>query len=731
MKGKNKGEGKKRRSVCFLLFVFLFFSASAQYSPKDIKYSVTDLYALRYYPFRVPADSIVRAVMDRTGAGAFVAAPAVYRKTAVDLVFHTAFLDNRRQHLSRTDNLFYRNFIKPYEPWLQYTRPLNESGRETALTIGLYEEQAKDGVLSVSKSEGIYDCIGIQNVGDVLDKTFGDIDLLRDQSESMRFPFRSPLVSGNSARYRYFLSSIQQEDGRAVYEIAFYPADPKDNHALTGYLYVTADGCYSLVRALFTLNIPYSINLIKNVLFVQTFTGAAEPFRPLRKETLFTWGDEMAGSLLINRTAHYLHPVELQEAEKLSGDVVALAAQTGAFQNLQTGVHFLLTDHLTVGGKNGWFEYGPVLQSLSYNEVEGVRLRVGGNTTLRLNRRLLLGGFVAYGTKDRRLKYRGDVIFSFSPKNKDIWEFPKRLFQVSYVQDFNNPGDDLLTSRRDHVLYSFSHARIFNLSFQRMAVVRYTHELPNQLSFKVEGKYLHDRPEGGLSILRALTGSEVNFALRYAPREIFLQNRESRMYLRKNIEWNLSHRIGLKNVFGSEYAYHITRFDAYRKFYFPQNVGQAEVRLAAGHVWSRIPFPLLFITKGNQSYIFQKDDYNLADYYEFITDRFVSGNVGIRFNWSPFRLFYDSRVKTSLGGRVLYGPLSDNNNPSLHFELYPFPPEVQRLGSRPYVEVNIGFSDILKVLRVEWVHRLTYREPKIVGERKKTGSLFITTSFDF
>jgi hypothetical protein len=731
MKRRKTMKEKERKNRFFILLLFLIFHsllAFAQYSPKDVKYSVIDFYALRYYPFTTKADSIIRRVIDKNEAGRVFSVPAVYKKTAVNLVSKTEYLDNQLRNFSRTNTFIYKYFIKPYESWMQYAKPLKENGRETALTVGFYEEYGS----SRSTGEGIYDCLGIQNVGSVLDKAMGDIDLLQDKNEVMLVSFKSPLIDKNRAAYRYYLSDIKQLDGRQVYEIVFYPKNAGNNQAFTGYLYVTADGNDSLVKALFTLNAPYHIRFIKDILFHQTFENKDNHTVPSKKETVFTWGDEIAGSLLVNQVRQYAHPIDSPTiVEKQISDVVKTASQTGAFQNLQTGVHLLLTDHLTIGGKNGWLEYGPVFQSVSYNGIEGLRLKASGNTTLRLNNRLLLGGSIAYGTKDKQFKYRGDVIYSFLPKKKDIWEFPKRLLQFSYAQDLNNPGDDLLTTNRDHFLYSFSHARTRILSFQKLAVVAYEHELPNQLSFKIGGKYLYDRLESRLNNLQALTSTEVNFALRYAPREIFMQNHKHRVYLRRNIELNIGHRIGFKGIFGSDYSYQITEFDAYRKFHLPQNAGTADVRFSAGKVWNRVPLPLLFIAKGNQSYIFRENDYNLMDYYEFITDNFVAGNVNLQLNWSPFRLFYESKIKTNFGGRIIYGPLSDNNNPAFHSGLYPFTPEVRMLGNKPYVEMNIGFSDILKILRVEWVQRLTYREPDASGKKKRLGSLFVTTSLEF
>ena len=210
----------------------------------------------------------------------------------------------------------------------------------------------------------------------------------------------------------------------------------------------------------------------------------------------------------------------------------------------------------------------------------------------------------------------------------------------------------------------------------------------------------------------AITSSEVCLALRYAPGEIFLQNRNNRLQLRRaRMEWNLRHRIGLKDVLGSDYQYHITDFSVYKRWRLPNNIGYGDTRLSAGKLWNRVPFPLLFIPAGNQSYAFSTDRYNTMQVYEFVTDRFVAGQADLQFNWSPIRLLFSrNRIQTTLGIKALYGPLSDNNQPELHRELFSFPSEIQALGQTTYMEMHIGLTRIFNLFRVEWVQGINYSE---------------------
>ena len=698
-----------------------------------------DLHALRYYPFTENADSIIMQVIEKRGNSKFNTTSDIYIKTSVNFILNKHYLDKHISYSTEAEDIIYKYIVVPYQPWLQYSVPLEKN--EIALTVGLHEETKNGNVLLSSKNEGIYGFIGKQNVAYLLDEMFGDVDLFQDKNDILFLNHKGPLTKKNMNHYNYYVSSKSLMDSQLVYEIVFFPKDYTKN-AFTGYLYVTADEKYHLKRAFFSINNTHKMNFIKDVLLTQTFEMKDGISFPEKKDYVFTFGDETKGAIVVNRKMNYSGNTEpLTASEKQVENVAAIASKTTHFSNLKNAVHFLLTDHYTLGGENGIFEWGPIFQALSYNEMEGVRFRLGGNTTLNLHKHWLLGGYLAYGTKDEKLKYRGDIIYSFLPKDKDIWEFPKRLFRFTYIHDLNIPGHDLLTTRRDRILYSISHSGTHNMSLQKLASINYEQEWENRFSFKIGGKYLFDQPVGSIlyvtqkndipSVVPAIKNSEISLSLRYSPREAFLQNREKRIYFRRgDIELDLEHKIGLKGLFGSEYHYHKTSLTAYKSVDLSNNIGKVDFQISGGKVWNRVPFPLLFIPSGNQSYIYEPDNYNLLHFYEFVTDNFVSGDVNFLFNWSPFDLLSESKIKTSIGTRMIYGPLSDNNNPELHPELFAFNQGIKPLGQEPYVEMNIGLVNILKLFRLEWVQRLTYLEDDL-GKKKNKGSIFVTTSFSF
>ena len=63
----------------------------------------------------------------------------------------------------------------------------------------------------------------------------------------------------------------------------------------------------------------------------------------------------------------------------------------------------------------------------------------------------------------------------------------------------------------------------------------------------------------------------------------------------------------------------------------------------------------------------------------------------------------------------MYGRLSERNrpNPNNTGTLYRFPyenDEYHYLAGKPYVEIGIGIENIFRVLRIDYVRRITYRD---------------------
>ena len=122
--------------------------------------------------------------------------------------------------------------------------------------------------------------------------------------------------------------------------------------------------------------------------------------------------------------------------------------------------------------------------------------------------------------------------------------------------------------------------------------------------------------------------------------------------------------------------------------------------------------PKLFVPNGNSSYMMSQSSFNTMRPMEFITDRYVSlfatyHMKGLILNHIP--LIRNLRLREVLGFNLLYGAMSDMNNPaSGHTGLYLLPTGANFLSTTPYMEYSIGIENILKLIRIDYVRRLTY-----------------------
>jgi hypothetical protein len=674
----------RRRWAALLLGVWTIAYAPAQTTPTEIVYTVANLLALRNYPFQNKADTVIQPLKARYAECQHTENWS--QKTTVQWIANQEFMDRQMQSLSKRYAWLYRPLLAPYETWLPHLTPLDADGKNSSLLLGWQQDEAADA---------LYDFLGKKNIHLLINEL---------TEESALF---HPAVD-----YRYFYDGKKQIDGQDLYQIAFYPEKP-NRQAVTGYLYITTGANPRLIRAIYTRSNPYAPEPIRKVIWTQTFDPSGKTLCPVEKEAVFVLGgDVRKSSLLVKHKTVYAPdraatpPVTPPDEQQQLASLIHTAEQTRAFRNLRRGLLLATSGKLPIGGPNGPLEWGPVIQSVSYNAVEGLRLRAGGNTTLQLHPHWMIGGYLAFGARDRQLKYRASLAYSLLPKERSIREFPKRLFSLSFGRDLNIPGQDPANNRRDAFFYSIIYARLYeNLSLQKTASLSYEHEWKNRISLRLGAAYAYDQPVGKIQY-DAITTSELQLALRCAPGEVVLQNRNTRIPLRRpRIEWNLQHRIGLKNLLGATHNYHITDFSLQKRWYFPQNTGFSNLRLSAGKVWNQVPFPLLFIPKANGSFVYANDAYNRMQIYEFVTDRFTALQLDAQWNGSPIDWLMPAGrpapFRTIGGIKALYGPLSNAFllNPTL-------PQDVHSLGQTPYIEMHIGF--IFRIFRLAWVHRATY-----------------------
>lgn len=620
------------------------------------------------------------------------------------------------------------------------------------------------------KNEGIHELISVgEGMAPIMESIFSQVNIYEEDIHLLEKRFISPIATtGAISFYKYYIMDTLKVDNDTCFHLSFVPQNSQD-FGFTGHLYILADSSFRVKKC--TMNLPYKtgVNFIDDIDILQEYqelpdgswgmktddmrvnlslTDAVQgmqvnritrysdySFEPL-DESLFKrkLKEEMhADAQIQNENFWQDHrPVPLTRKESNMKRFVQDIKQMSGYKYLLFVIRALVENFIETGNEENpsKFDIGPVNTIISSNYIDGVRLRFSGKTTAALNPHLFFSGYVAYGTKDGRLKYKGEVEYSFEKKKRLPFEFPRRSVALSHQYDVMSPSDKYLSTDKDNMFLSIKANTVDQMSFMRKSILTYTYEADNTFSTQIQLRHSDDHPVGkltyirndgtGLNSVHNITTSEIAVNLRYAPNESFVNSKQGRMAINRNASiFSLTHTMGFKGVLGGDYNYHVTELSFYKRFWL-SSWGRINTYLKGGMVWNKVPFPLLLYPSSNQSYIIQSNSFHLMNNMEFLNDRYASIDVtcelnGLLFNRLP--LIRKLNWREVFGIRALYGGLSDKNNPYANpgdEELFLFP---QRDGSTtsfimkkdlPYLEYHVGIHNIFKILQVEYFRRLTY-----------------------
>src|SRR5690554_4504891 len=302
-----------------------------------------------------------------------------------------------------------------------------------------------------------------------------------------------------------------------------------------------------------------------------------------------------AGSLHIA-----LQPDEFEANSRALQD--SLAGETGGFAGfLSKAVNFVTGDWIPLGNpETNRFDFGRIQTFPTYNPIEGVRLRAGVASTSRLNPHFFVKGYLAYGFKDERLKYRGEAIYSFTPKAYHEEEFPKNNLRLVYENDLFSPGEMHPRSANDLLLITYRRS-LNEATYRNFGEINYEREYANGLAHTFWLRRSRFQPQGELEFVgqagdmlfqhEELNTAEVGVQLRYSVREAYDQQRRKRIPLeRTSPVFILSHSIGMDNALGGEVPYHRTELSAQKRFLLGSS-GRLDMVGEASKVWNAVPFP--------------------------------------------------------------------------------------------------------------------------------------------
>lgn len=602
----------------------------------------------------------------------------------------------------------------------------------------------------------------------VLKDVFTDVNIYDNDIRLLQYPFISPISSSDAISfYKFYIMDTTFVDKDKCFHLTFVPNNSQD-FGFTGHLYVLADSSYTVKKC--TMNLPKKsgVNFVDNMDIIQEFEQLPNGEWVLKTDDMIvemTLMKIMQG-FQIRRTTRYsdyafdelpqqlfkrkgaeikeadammrgddfwnqYRPVPLTQTESSMDMLVKRLEQMPGFKYVIFVLKAFIENFVETGTKEhpSKVDIGPVNTMISNNYIDGLRLRMSAQTTANLNPHLFFKGYYAYGFKDHRSKYMGEVEYSFNKKEYLPREFPKNSITFSYQYDVMSPTDKFLKTDKDNVFVSFKTSTVDQMSYVRNIVLKYENETQFGLKTTVEVKHSTDEPTGGLAyitnddqktLVPEIQTMEASLAFRYAPGETFVNTKQRRIPVSFDAPvFTLSHTAGFKGVLGGEYNYNLTEIGLYKRFWF-SSWGKIDMFVKGGAQWNKVPFPLLIMPAANLSYILQRETFNLINNMEFLNDRYASLDVSWDLNGKIFNripLLKKLKWREAIGFKMLYGHLTDKNNPMKHpgdSELFLFPTRDGRPTSfvmdpkTPYMECSVGIHNIFKILHIDYVRRLNY-----------------------
>lgn len=365
------------------------------------------------------------------------------------------------------------------------------------------------------------------------------------------------------------------------------------------------------------------------------------------------------------------------------------------------------------------FEIGPYFNLLSYNRVEGPRVRFGGRTSSKFSRWYELQGYVAYGFKDEKFKYSVGFKTFISKKPH------RQLVGMTYKSDYEILGQSQNGFSQDNLFASlFRTSPLTNLTRVDQTYAWYEREWIDGLSSKITligrtitplaaNVYKYYKRDGSIADKENIRNTELRLNVRFAYKEKFISGDFTRISL--GTKWpvlQINYSKSLQNAFRGEYDYQKVVLNVSDRVRLISLLGYTDYIAEAGKIFGTVPFPLMELHGGNETYVYDYMSYNMMKYYEFASDQYASLGVfhhfeGLLFNKIP--LIKKLKWREVVTCKALWGSVNDKNKRALIF-----PKTLNAIGNEPYVEVSAGIENIFKVFRIDALWRCTHHRAKAI-----------------
>ncbi|MCW3787064.1 DUF5686 family protein [Plebeiibacterium sediminum] len=564
--------------------------------------------------------------------------------------------------------------------------------------------------------------------------------------------FVSPLANNGWFYYRYYLVDSTMVNDIKNYKVLFYPKRKGEN-VFQGYMIID-NKRFAIQEIDAKLSGGNQLNFIKNmevkseyqliddsiVFFKSNHLSAEFDYLPIsgdstkqRLELLFTESSSF-DKVVINpsdeiklsvKNINYESVKSLDYRKrdedywdqyrhvKLSDDDLNKYAIIDSVNQIKT---VKLANDLVEMGLNGYldvgkFELGPYTDFIQSNEIEGYRFYFGGRTSSEISENWMLYGGLGYGTETKMLTGRGGVGYRFNHVKRKVLklEYDDRYIRMGENRKILYLYENMLSPSETNLVSSILSREAFDELYRQQGVhMEYENEWRTGLSTRFNLDYMKQHSPEFYPFI--MNGQEVDYIqaveaglnLRLSWKETVIDDGFMRLYVSTdypiiNFAANLG-RVEYNNVSNWYGKVHAT---VNVKKYFGQTIFNYAVE--AGKIFGKLPYTMLEIPRGNETYGYYRYDFNLINYLEFIHDQYVHTYVDYHLNGFFFnRLPLLKRLgfREVVSAKAMIGSLNEKQLGGIDM------PAEARSADGTYLEVGAGVENVLRFFRVEGIWRV-------------------------
>ncbi len=562
--------------------------------------------------------------------------------------------------------------------------------------------------------------------------------------------FVSPLCDHGLLYYKYFLVDSVQKDGRKIYKIRFHPKG-KSTPVFDGEVNIDST-TWALESAQMRMTKDLNVNWIKDLAVETTNELINDSIWFLKQDKILAdFTVQMRDSsklisfmghrqidysnvkvneaipadilkldneVIINKNVlqndenywQTVRPYQLSEKEQNIYNMVDSIKNVPLYQNIYDMIQTIFLGYYNTK----YVGFGPYYKLFSFNKLEGSRFQLGAKTTSDFSKRIRLSGYGAYSTKDGEFKGGGTVEYMFNnqPTSKLTVSGKHDVLQLGASENAFSTGNILssIFSRGNNEKltmineFDFRYEKEWRQGFSNSFALEYRQMYPTKYVDFV-------RPDG--KELNQIHTTQFRLGTRLSKNEIVVRQDFDKVSMGSDFPIvSIDLVAGLKGVLNSDYEYYRAQLSIQHDVQIAP-IGYSDFMLTGGKIFGKVPYPLLKLHEGNATYFYDPYAFSCMNFYEFASDLW-----GAVFWEHHFRGFFLSKIplmkrlkwREVATVKALWGRLSDKNNGSLpNTDAVLLFPDGMSSVSKPYIEAGVGVENILRLIRVDAIWRLTHR----------------------